>query len=278
MVWQDITSGHNQIFFTMSHDQGITWSTTTNLSNDSGSATHSRIIVYGKNIFVSWTDTTSGHSQVLYIESHDGGKTFGIPINISQSTGIADDPTIINRDSNVYVVWEDNSLGTFQVMFRVSNDNGSTFNAPVNLSHGAGNASSPVMTAHGKGGDVNVVWEDNTGGNYQIIVGSSNDGGITWTTPFNISHDSGVATNPIVVARGNNTGKNVFVAWQDTTPGNSQIFTATSNNNGKTWNNPINVSNDSSSAINARIQNRQGSQAVYVVWTESTLEVIAESS
>jgi len=171
----------------------------------------------------------------------------------------------------VYVVWEDDSLGNYQVMFRVSNDNGTTFpNPAVNLSHDAGNASDPVMTAHGKAGDVNVVWQDNTGGNYQIMASSSSDGGITWTTPFNVSDDSGVATNPIVVARGNDTGKNVFVAWQDTTPGTSQIFAATSNNNGKAWNNPMDVSNDSSNAINPRIQNRQGSEAVYIVWTESS--------
>jgi len=187
---------------------------------------------------------------------------------VSNDGGSAANPSIVHLKANVYVVCQDNTPGNYQVMFRASHDNGSTFSTPVNLSNDTGTAIQPVLAAHGRAGDVNVVWQDNTSGHYQIMVISTHDAGATWNRALNLSNDSGDATNPIAAARGSNPGKNVFVAWQDTTPGNSQIFTTTSTDNGRNWSPPINVSNDTSTAINARIQNRASSSNVYVVWTE----------
>ena len=79
-----------------------------------------------------------------------------------------------------------------------------------------------------------------TPGNFDIFFAVSNNNGTSFGTPINISNNTGGSSNPQIAASGNN----VYVTWQDDTPGNSDIFFAVSNNNGTSFGTPINLSNN----------------------------------
>ena len=63
---------------------------------------------------------------------------FGRPFGISSNNGTSKLPQIAVQGSNVYVVWQDNTTGNYDIFFTHSSDNGSSF-APVrNLSNNNG--------------------------------------------------------------------------------------------------------------------------------------------
>jgi hypothetical protein len=85
------------------------------------------------NEYVVWWDNTTGNWDVYFAKSTDNGKTFGSPINISNSP---DSRSLGARiatqgNNNVYIAWIDIKSGQKQVMFRSSTDSGNTFGNPV---------------------------------------------------------------------------------------------------------------------------------------------------
>ena len=67
LTWRDDTPGLTNIFFTRSQDAGATFSTSQNLSNDSGSSTDGQIAA-DKNgdLNVVWSDDVPGVNQILF--------------------------------------------------------------------------------------------------------------------------------------------------------------------------------------------------------------------
>ena len=53
-------------------------------------------------------------------------------------------------------------------------------------------------------------------GNADIFFAFSTDNGLTFSTPDNLSENTGVSFEPQISSQGNN----VYVVWQDDTPGN----------------------------------------------------------
>lgn len=89
------------------------------------------------NEYVIWWDDTTGNWEVVFAKSTDGGKTFGEPTNISNSTDARSiGARIAAQENNIYISWIDidENTGQKQVLFRASNDNGQTFGNPVTVS------------------------------------------------------------------------------------------------------------------------------------------------
>jgi hypothetical protein len=89
--------------------------------------------------------------------------------------------------------------------------------------------------------NVYVVWEDNKTGNSDTFFRKSTDNGATWSKPINLSNNTGATEKPILGLSGNN----VYIGWEDrnTTSPQKEIFFVSSNDNGKTFNSVINLSN-----------------------------------
>jgi hypothetical protein len=86
--------------------------------------------------------------MITLVSIIDGGKTFGNPINISNTPDARSvGARMIAQGKNVYIAWMDIKPGQKQVLFRASNDNGQTFGNPIVVYDGGGNfvsaASSP---------------------------------------------------------------------------------------------------------------------------------------
>jgi hypothetical protein len=166
-------------------------------------------------------------------------------------------------DNNVYVVWEDNTPGNYEIFFAVSQNGGQTFSAPKNLSNNIGASVDPQITSEGD--NVYVVWKDNTPGNNDIFFAVSQNGGQTFSAPENISETTAISERPQISAEGNN----VYVVWQDNTPGILEIFFAVSDDNGLNFSSR-NLSNDAGESENPQISSEGNN--VYVVWTDTTSE------
>lgn len=78
----------------------------------------------------------------------------------------------------------------------------------------------------------------------------------------NLSNNTGDSEDPRIAA----SDTNVYAAWQDNTPGNSEIFFAASSDSGTSFTSPVNLSNTSQDSIAPQIA-VSGSN-VYVAWVE----------
>src|SRR5215217_3869141 len=268
VVWEDTSSGNREILLIRSHD-GSNFTSTQTLSNSPGESFDPRIAVSGSNVYVVWEDTaTDGSSEVKFAKSADNGATFGSVQNLSNQSRDSTNPNIAVSGSNLYVVWSGLSTNATadagpEVMLARSADNGATFGSVQNLSNNTGDSTNPNIAVSGS--NLHVVWEDDSSGNSEIVMLRSTNNGASFNTSRNLSNTPGESVDPRIAV----SGSNVYVVWEDTaTDGSSEVKFAKSADNGATFTNARNLSNNTGISFDPRIT-VSGSN-VYVVWEDTT--------
>ena len=94
------------------------------MSNNTGNSFNPQIATSGNNVYVTWYDATPGNNDIFFAASNNNGTSFGTPINISNNTGSSFNPQIATSGNNVYVTWQDDTPGNFDIFFAASNNNG----------------------------------------------------------------------------------------------------------------------------------------------------------
>ena len=113
-------------------------------------------------------------------------RDFGIPDKI---TGLRDlkaaAPIAISGDS-VYIAWPANTTGNDEVMFRASNDGGTTFMEKINLSNSSDAESQDVEIA-ANGSNVVVTWWERNATSNEPVARTSIDDGVTFEPLLKLS-------------------------------------------------------------------------------------------
>jgi hypothetical protein len=320
VVWNDDPSGNLDIFFSRSTDGGLTFSAPVNVSHDADSSSSAQLAADAAgNIFVVWESDT-GVLGVLFSRSVDGGATFSAPAMVSTNTGGSMGPQIaLDLSGNVNLAWEDDIASSSDISFSRSQDHGQTFSAPKSLSHNVANSNGAQINVD-LAGNINVVWENDSPGNFDVFFTRSTDGGLnfsaltnlskspgsassaqiatdpggnisvvwvdntppssstdvyftrsadggnSFSAPANISKNTGFSTDPSLAV---DSGGNVNVAWQDTTPGNREILFSRSTDSGATFSAVQNLSsNAGSSTVTQIVADKNGN--LNVVWQDTT--------
>lgn len=268
VVWEH-DSLNLGIFFSRSTDGGNTFSAPAVLStNASGSFSPQIAMGLNGNLGVVWEDDTAVTSDISFSHSSDYGATFSISESLSLHTGNSMSAQIgIDLNGNTDVVWANNSPGNFDIFFSRSSDGGATFSSPKNISNSAGLSQNPQLGIDAKG-NINVAWQDNTPQNpsLDIYFARSSDGGVTFSSPLNVSNNSGFSQNAFLAI---DAGANINLAWEDGTPGNDDIFFSRSTDSGATFSTPLNLSNDAGLSIAVDMA-ADKSGNINVVWQDGT--------
>ncbi len=277
VVWEDTDNaqtGNSEIYFARSQDNGNTFDEAINLSNSTGSSLNPHIVASDGNVFVVWEDTDNaqtGNSEIYFARSQDNGNNITAITNLSNSTGESLDPQISVFRDNVYAVWKDNSVGDFDIFFARSLDGGITFGEVINISTTAGNSVTPRVAASGF--DVYIAWKDyllTDTTRSEILFVSSNNRGVTFDTIMDLSNTAAAESLGPQIAVFRN---NVYVVWMDALTQNSDILFVRSQNNGGTFDNTINMSNNPGESSFPKISSLGilGGNNVYVIW-ENAIE------
>ena len=203
VLWQDSMPSGNRnydIFIKNSVDNGNTFGSPVNLSNNSGFSEHPQIAAYNNNVYAIWADDTSGNREVLFTRSEDNGSSFfGTIKNLSNSTSDSFNQEIAVFGDNVYVIWLDQDEGDkAKILLKASDDGGATFGRTVNISSNANDETFPKVAAYKD--SVYIAWnmadgELDKSDNEGLFFVSSLDGGSTFDnmTKLNPKNDSGEA-------------------------------------------------------------------------------------
>ncbi len=214
------------VFFSVSYEnqvlgiepKSIYFGQEINLSKSNGTSELPQVTAEGNNVYAVWQDNSTGNYDINFAYSSDNGKSIEPAINLSKNGGASELPQVTAEGNNVYVVWQDNTTGNYDINFARSADNGKSFEPAINLSKNGGASELPQVTAEGN--NVYVVWQDNTTGNYDIYLKSSSTNGINFKSMRNLSKNNGVSEFAQIEPY-----KDVFyIIWKDSTGSMDRIF------------------------------------------------------
>jgi len=189
--------------------------------------------VLGDNLYVAWWGNETGNTEVIFKASNDNGQTFGDRINISNSTnGTSVEAGVAAADDNVYVTYWDNKTGIGKAYLRASTDNGQTFGPDVTLTEPI---DYPVVGAQTKE-QLDKLYP------YELKVAASEN-------------------NVYVIASGAESIDNIYSP--------PDIFIKSSNDNGQTFGEQINLSN-STGIESTRAEIKASGDNVFVSWWEKS--------
>ena len=245
------------VFFRRSTDNGATWKSIVNISNNPEDTNqHPRIIASGNNVYVTWNHYPA--YEALFRRSTDGGATWKTIVNLSDGFAASGTARIAVSGSNVYIAWSEGGI-----LFRHSTDNGATWQPTKNLGVGLG----PAMASSGS--NVYLVWlvKRPVGAYYNLIFSGSPDNGATWGAKVTIKSGGLLDSySGSVVASGNNA----YVVWSQAYTGD--IYFRHSTDNGATWQPTKNLSFDAGASSIPRMA--LSGSSVFVVWWDSTNEEV----
>lgn len=99
-------------YYSRSTDRGATWSAPVNLSKNPGDCSNPAVATARGKVYVAWTDSTPGRSDILLRRSGNGGRAFDRSVNLSASPGDSEDASLAVDSStgDVHAVWTDFSV------------------------------------------------------------------------------------------------------------------------------------------------------------------------
>ena len=110
---------NREIMLIKSTDGGSTFSVPINVSNNIGQSFFPSVVPDSRGgVSVIWEDGTGNdQSDVFYVHSSDGGKTFGAPVNLSANPGVSTGAVgAADALGNLLVMWTDDSPANTEVL------------------------------------------------------------------------------------------------------------------------------------------------------------------
>lgn len=253
IVWMDY-SGFTHLI--KSDNNGTTFSPIIDLDNSTRKFGDPKIFASKNHLYLFMEGgciISSGTKQICYPSpyvkrSDDSGNTWNsiTPIINGTAGGFATDARAAISGDNVYLIWQYNGYGVGKILFAKSNDDAATFG---NVTYFDNNGQEGYPDVLANGSNVYLFWQTDYNNTKNIMFTHSTDGGNTFEKPVNISNNNSPSDNYYLYEQIASSGNNVYVTWEQRNLGNSEIFFRMSSNNGETFGDIINLSEELDSVI-----------------------------
>ncbi len=230
IVWYEKHDDNSEIYYNRSVDGGESWEGALRLTDDVSYSYEAVVSASGSDVHVVWVRFYSdGYYQIFYKHSPNGGITWEVENWISTISPHAYNPSIAVNGSGVYVVWNDDRDGNYEIYYIKSSDNGTTWGPEIRLTDDPATSNLPSVAVSGS--NIHVVWEDFRDGNGEIYYKGSVDGGANWGNDIRITYDQGNSISPNLAV----SNSVLHLVWQDSRNGFYDIFYNYSTDGGETW-------------------------------------------
>jgi hypothetical protein len=267
IVWQESVGSYGttnyDIFFKKSNDNGNSFGSSINLSDNGGFSEHPQIASVGNHIYVVWVDESSGEREIMFSKSSDNGSTFSDSIVVSQDSMSPYHVELAAEGQNVYIVW--NSFGIEMrniILLSKSNDAGKTFGELTEI--GLGDLETyPKIAASAD--EYFITWDrkDNKGTEISLIKGHKDSNNIQNITQLDKLNNEGIDGGESQVAA---DADQVIVSWTSLVPIDKKyVYISSSMNDGNDFGDNIPLSSINSS----NVENILIDDNSYIVWQDN---------
>ena len=227
VVWLDQDEADNtNILLKASFDGGTTFGRTVHISSNANQETFPKIAAYEDSVYVAWNMAGDNVDErdnegLFFVRSLDGGNTFDNIIKLNHENDFGE-LQVAAFDETVYVVSGGiHSVDVNGVFFTKSIDGGRSFSEPVTIDENA-TFVNPLNVEVGAYDEQfsYVAAQVTVLGNEEILLleMTGNDS----TRVINLSNNPKISECPSIAM----AGDNIYVVWEDMTPGNHEILYA----------------------------------------------------
>lgn len=189
-----------------------------------GQATQPSIQAQGNNVFIAWSDSRLGASEIFFRRSTDGGQTWGLEQRITETIADSVSPDLDADRRYLYLVWQEDQRVKFALY------DGLQWQRQTVLSE-AGHRPRIAVTKIFPNNFIYVVWErmstqsleanqPSQSSSTQAEIVISDDQGLNWQKVRPLTSVQWESAEPDVAAG----FQSAIVAWQDHREATSQIY------------------------------------------------------
>lgn len=245
VAWQNATEIPGRMYpasdlrFARSTDGGRTFEPAIYVNDDAGGTPashtfHDMKVLGDGAVLVSWIDgrARAGATgpDIRVARSTDGGESFGAGVILDDEacpccrTAMATGP-----DGTVFVAWRKVYPGNIRdIVVARSTDGGRTFGEPQRVHEDRwvidGCPHAGPALAVDRAGRLHVAWFTAGEAGHGLYHTTSGDGGVTFADPFRITPEGPVPTTQVTMAADPaDPDGQVWLAWEDTSPGRSGV-------------------------------------------------------
>jgi hypothetical protein len=219
-------------------------------------------------VLTSWLYYPFQLKSLQYSIGSMSGDENSLPVVFENATNLTNNPTdsvygqIAARNNNVYMLWEDSvppGHNNYDIFIKSSNDYGTTFGSPINLSNNLGFSEHPQIATYGN--NVYAIWADDTSGNREVLFTRSQDNSTSFENIKNLSDNPSDSFNQEIAV----FGDNVYVVWLDKDEsGNTSILLKSSVDGGTTFGKTVHISDNANEETFPKVS--AYGDNVYVAW------------
>jgi hypothetical protein len=179
-------------------------------------------------------------------------------------------PEISVSGNDIYSSWISNvDSNNSDVMFAKISNASALPTSINNVSNTPG--ISNIIKLKASENNVYITWEDKHSGQWQLLIRKSQDSGETFSNLINLSDTTGnVHLHDL-----STSGSNVFVVWaanENVSSTNKDIFFRRSVNFGNSFDETINLSNNTDDSLDPHMITNENGTIIYIVWTECDIK------
>jgi len=265
VVWKDERNGNREIYAKRSSDGGLSWGSDWRLTNDAASSSFPSIAISGANAHVVWVDERDGNQEIYYKGNlpqwePDQRLTFDGNYSFTSSNYAR---CVAASGDTVHVVWYDRRDGNYEIYYKRSSDDGTTWGPDTRLTDDTAVSYDPSIGLSNP--TVHVVWTDRRDGrNGEVYYKRSPDGGMNWSSDTRLTYDTATSDCPVIAV----SGETVHLVWSDSRDGrNCEVYYKRSLNGGLTWGSDVRLTTIDSAYSGVTSVTVLGSQ-VHVAWMD----------
>jgi hypothetical protein len=171
VVYADLNYDPARIIFKRSLNGGDSWWTSEYIGDSS--AWDPCIACSGDKVYAAWSNITGESNSEIYLRrSADRGGSWQVAEKVTDSVGYSDSPSLEADSEYVFLVWDDNKTGNYEIYYKSSSDSGENWSEEDRLTNHPAESRFPdidVTAIEPDNYDIHVVWRDRLyGGNDEI--------------------------------------------------------------------------------------------------------------
>jgi hypothetical protein len=265
VAWADDRDGNFEIYYKVSVDGGVTWSSDLRLTNSAGNSLGPSVLSTASSVNIAWCDDRDGNLEIYYKKGDATGSTWNPEVRLTTTTESSSSPRMATSNGNIHMVWEEYT----NIYYKKSTDMGNTWGAETQVVAAIGFPDHIVIYPSVAASDskVHISWMDNTSAMcifcYHLHYISSNDDGATWGTDAVIATDESRTGRPSILSNG--TIVDIFWESRAEPPIVGALYFMRSYDGGTSWDSKVTIamsSNDVDRPSLAYSNNR-----LHFVWT-----------